>query len=412
MTQSGPEADPLKRSHSVPADGDTEDRARHRNRAAQTRLVRAGELSRGGQQPIAPPLVRASTLLYDHAADMRTPGAVRYTYGLRSTPTIEALTSAISDLENAAGAVLLPSGAGAVSLALMTVARPGATVFMPDNVYDPTRSFSEFMLKRMDMNTVYYLPLDTAALADQVDDDTVAIFIEAPGSGTFEFPDIPAIIEIARSVDAATIMDNTWASPLIYRPLDHGIDMSVLAGTKYLGGHSDLLIGSVAANRAWWPRLRRTHWVFGNQAGTEEMWLTLRGLRTMNMRIDRHEESALAVARWLDARPEVERVLHPALPSCPGHDNWKRIFGRSTGLFAFEYRGDRDGAERFADALQLFGLGFSWGGYASVAVVVDIDKRRNVDEWAGKPIVRLYVGLEDVDDLIADLDQAFAKAAG
>ncbi len=425
MARSGPETDPPNRNQAQSAkagldkgDRQTEsakagqgERDRRAGRSPQTRLVRGGELSRGGQSPIPPPIVRASTLLYDHAADMRTPGSVRYTYGLRATPTIDALTTAVSDLENAAGTVLLPSGAGAVSIAMMTVAQTGQTVFLPDNVYEPTRTFSDSVLARIGMDVHYYAPLDTAALAESVGEDTAAIFIEAPGSGTFEFPDIPAIVDIARSVGAATIMDNTWATPLIYKPLDHGIDLSVQAGTKYLGGHSDLLIGMIAANRAWWPRLRRTHWSFGNQAGTEEIWLTLRGMRTASLRLDRHEKSALEVAGWLAGRPEVANILHPAFPSCPGHDNWKRIFGRATGLFAFEFDGDRDQAERFADALQLVGLGFSWGGYASLAVIVDIDNRRTVHQWTGRPIVRLFVGLEDVADIIADLDQAFAKSA-
>ncbi len=413
MANSGPTNGGDRTPNSTPSSKISDDTAAGPPMAPLTRLVRSGRSTAtkvGGQNPIGPPLVRASTLLYDNAADMRTPGSQRYTYGLRNTPTIEALTDAITDLENAAGSVLLPSGASAVSTALMTIAKPGTTVFVPDNVYDPTRSFCDSVLARFGMDTIYYAPMATQALADQVNEDTAAIIIEAPGSGTFETPDIPAIVELAHSVGAATIMDNTWATPLIYKPLDHGFDMSIQAGTKYLAGHSDLLIGTIAANRAWWPRLRRTHWSFGNQAGTEEIWLTLRGMRTMALRLAQHEKSALEVANWLEGRPEVARILHPAFASCAGHENWKNIFGRSTGLFAFEYRGDHDQAERFLNALNLFGLGFSWGGYASLALVVDIDKHRSEEKWAGGPILRLHIGLEEVSDLIADIDQAFAAA--
>lgn len=359
---------------------------------------------------VNPPVVRASTVLFPDSGTMESRRGTRYSYGLTNTPTIEALNKALSALDRAAGTVLVPSGLAAVTLAILVAVRPGAVILVPDNVYGPTRRFCDESLPALGATARYYDPLVGAGIAEMMEGVT-GLFIEAPGSLTFEMPDIPAFVEAARRAGVTTMMDNTWATPLLYRPLDHGIDIALYAGTKYLGGHSDLLIGSVSANAATFPALNRLHRNLGIQAGPDEIWLALRGLRTMAVRLDRHEAQALEIARWLASRPEVKRVLHPALPDDPGHAIWKRDFGRSTGLFSFVLDGSHEHAGRFLDALQLFGLGYSWGGFESLIMPAAIDHLRTAWPWQGGPLVRLHCGLADASDLIADLDEGFAAMA-
>lgn len=373
-----------------------------------TRLAHAGHDPRSFHGFVNPPVVRASTVLFGSADEMLGRASTRYSYGLTNTPTIEALVTAIDELEGAAGTVLVPSGLAAVTIAILTAVTPGQTILVPDNVYWPTRRFCDGTLRRMGVETVYYDPLESAGISDLVDERTTAIFIEAPGSQTFEMPDIPAIVRAAKAVGAATMMDNTWATPLLYRPLENDIDFSIQAGTKYYGGHSDLLIGSVSANETWWRPLARTHRDLGLQAGTEEIYLTLRGMRTMGVRLERHAQSAMTLAHWLEGRDEVDRVLHPALPGDPGHAIWKRDFDGASGLFGFVLNGTSNQAGQFLDALELFGLGYSWGGFESLAVLAELDGRRTAKPWSGGPVIRLQVGLEDPEDLIEDLERAFA----
>jgi cysteine-S-conjugate beta-lyase len=359
---------------------------------------------------VNPPLVRASTVLFENVDAMLDRSKARYSYGLTSTPTIEALVDALTALEAAAGTVLVPSGLSAVTTAILTAVRPGTRILVPDNVYAPTRRFCDESLPQFGVETIYYDPATGGGIAGLLGSAS-ALFLEAPGSHTFEMPDLPALVGAARAAGVVTMLDNTWATPLIYRPLEHGIDLSISAGTKYQAGHSDLLIGSVSANAATWPALKRLHKNLGIQAGTEEIWLTLRGLRTMSVRLERHERSALEVARWLKARPEVARILHPAFPDDPGHAIWKRDFGRSTGLFGFVLHGEERQAKAFLDALRLIGLGYSWGGFESLAVPGELAHSRSVRPWTEGPVIRLHVGLEDVADLVADLERGFAAMA-
>ena len=372
-----------------------------------TTLSHAGLSPRAFHGFVNPPIVRASTVLFDSVEAMQSRTGQRFSYGLTNTPTIEALVEACNALDGAAGTVLVPSGLAAVTTAILAAIRPGARLLVPDNVYGPTRRFCDESLPAFGVETVYYDPLIGTGI-EALLDGASALFMEAPGSHTFEMPDLPALVAAAQAAGVTTMLDNTWATPLIFRPLDHGIDMAIYAGTKYQAGHSDLLIGSISANEATWPALKRLHRNLGIQAGTEEIWLTLRGIRTMGVRIDRHERSALEVAHWLEGRPEVARVLHPALPSDPGHAIWKRDFGRSTGLFGFVLRGDLGQAKAFLNALELIGLGFSWGGFESLAVLGELDENRTVRRWSEGPVVRLHVGLEDVSDLLADLERGFA----
>jgi cystathionine beta-lyase len=247
-----------------------------------------------------------------------------------------------------------------------------------------------------------------AGIAELIGERTRAVFLESPGSLTMEVQDVPAICAAAKARGAVTLLDNTWATPFFFPALKAGVDITILAGTKYVGGHSDLMLGTATAGPDWYPRLERTSWDLGQSVGPDDAWLASRGLRTMAVRLRRHEESALAVALWLKEQPQVARVLHPALPDCPGHEAWKRDFGGSTGLFSFVLNGGDDAARvRFIEALELFGIGYSWGGFESLVVPADPERIRTATRWQAEgPLVRLHVGLEDADDLIADLEQA------
>lgn len=374
-------------------------------------------LVRGGRDPeltgpfVSPPLVRASTVLFENTAQLCGRADARFSYGLTNTPTIEALASAINDLEDAHGTVLVNSGLAAVSIAIMAAVRAGDQILVPDNVYGPTRRFCDKTLAKFGVTTTYYDPLIGAGIEKLFSDQVGAILMEAPGSHTFEMPDVAAIVNVAKKVGATTMIDNTWASPLFFKPVPFGIDYSIQAGTKYLAGHSDALIGSISTNQAHWEDLRTTHQNFGVQGGTEEMFLTLRGMRTMAIRMERQEENALTIARWLQEQPEVERVLHPALPDDPGHAIWKELIGRSSGLFAFILKDMNDeAAAAMLDHFDIFGLGYSWGGFESLAVLSQVKHIRSATRWTDAPTIRLSIGLEHPDDLIADLRAGLDRA--
>jgi len=382
----------------------------------ETRLVTAGRDTDAQHGFVNPPVFHASTVLYPTAADQVAHRA-RYQYGRRGTPTSEALENALGALEgdHCAGVALLPSGLAAIATALMTVAGAGDHVLVTDSVYRPTRSFCDGVLRRMGVETTYYDPLIGADIAALFRPNTRAVFVEAPGSQSFEMQDVPAIAKVTHEKGAVVLMDNTWATPLYFRALDKGVDLSIQAGTKYIGGHSDLMFGYVAANAALLAKLKDTVTALGLCVGPDDMYLALRGLRTLAVRLRRHFESGLAVARWLARRPEVARVLHPALESDPGHAIWKRDFTGACGLFSVVLRpASQSAVFAFMDALTLFGLGYSWGGYESLVISFDCTDYRTATRWApGGPTLRFHVGLEDPDDLIADLDNAFAamKAA-
>jgi cystathionine beta-lyase len=363
---------------------------------------------------VNPPVYHASTVLYPTAADMVAHRA-RYQYGRRGTPTSEALEDALRALEgpNCAGVSLLPSGAAAVSTALLSVLSSGDHLLIPDSVYRPTRNFADTILKRFGVETTYYDPLIGPGIAALFKPNTRAVFVEAPGSQTFEMQDVPAIANVAHERDAVVLMDNTWATPLYFRALDKGVDLSIQAGTKYIGGHSDLMLGTVSANAATWPKLRDTVLTAGLCVGPDDMYLGLRGLRTLSVRLQRHQQSALDIARWLQQRPEVLRVLHPGLHADPGHAIWKRDFLGSSGLFSVILKPVSQAAVyAFLDSLRLFGMGFSWGGYESLVILFDCTAYRTATRWApGGPALRFHVGLEDVGDLKADLERGFAALA-
>ncbi len=359
---------------------------------------------------VNPPVWRASTILYDDVAALRagvrTNEDGRLFYGRRGTPTQWSLADALTGMEpEAAGTMLYPSGVSATAMALLSVLNPGDELLMADSAYDPTRGFCEGFLKRFGVSTRYYDPLTGSGIEALLGDRTRAIFLESPGSLTFEVQDVPAIVAVAKAHDLVTLIDNTWATSLLFPALSFGVDLSILACTKYIVGHSDVMAGSVTANAAHFPALRKTSQQLGQVMSPDDAWLAARGLRTLDVRMERHQASALKIAHWLEEQPEVARVLHPALPGCPGHELWKRDFRGSSGLFSFVLKGGDD-ASRTAliDGLAHFGIGYSWGGYESLALPVDPQKYRTATRWEAEgPVVRLQIGLEDVDDLIEDL---------
>ena len=379
-----------------------------------TGLVQGGRRKEWTTGIVNPPVWRASTILFDDVEAMREAGAGRFGtlhYGRSGTPTQWALAEALTELEpGAAGTRLFPSGVAAISIALMTVLRPGDELLMVDSTYAPTRAFCDGVLARQDITTRYYDPLIGAGIADLIGEKTRAIFLESPGSLTFEVQDVPAICAVARERGIATLLDNTWATPLLFPAIAAGVDLTILSCTKYVVGHSDVMLGSVTTNEAHWKALEQTSRAFGQHVSPDDAWLAARGLRTMGVRLRQHEESGLKVARWLGDQPQVARVLHPALPGCPGHEHWTRDFKGASGLFSFILKGGDEAARaRLIDGLDHFGIGYSWGGYESLALPVDPEKLRTataVDQEG--PMVRLHIGLEDPDDLIADLARGLA----
>jgi cystathionine beta-lyase len=301
----------------------------------------------------------------------------------------------------------------AIATALIAVLRSGDHLLVTDSAYRPTRVFCDTTLSRLGIATTYYDPLIGSNIAGLLRPNTRAVFVEAPGSQSFEMPDIPAIAAVAHAHGAIMLMDNTWATPLFFRAFDKGIDLSIQAGTKYIGGHSDLMLGTVSANSQTWPGIKDTVQTLGLCVGPDDIYLGLRGLRTLAVRLGRHQQSGLKVARWLLGRPEVSRILNPALEGDPGHAIWRRDFIGASGLFSVVLKPVPDAAvSAFLNALALFGMGYSWGGYESLIILFDCSSYRTATRWApGGPALRLHIGLENADDLIADLEQAFAVMA-
>ncbi len=376
----------------------------------RTRVVLAGRDPADQHGFINMPAYRGSTVLYPTMDDLLHRRG-RFAYGTRGTPTTEALESAWSDISGATGTVLVPSGLAACALALMSCLKAGDHLLVTDSVYSPTRNFCNTILKRFGVETTYYDPLIGAGIAQLMRPNTKVVFAEAPGSQTFEMQDIPALAEAAHARGAALLMDNTWATPFFFPPHERGVDIAIEAGTKYLGGHSDLLLGLVSANPEYWPRLRETFDAMAICTGPEDVFLALRGLRTMRLRLGEQEGAALDVARWLETRPEVKKVLHPALPSFEGHTIWKRDFLGASGLFSVVLQpAPQNALAAMLDGLKLFGMGYSWGGFESLIVPFDCKNYRTATTFdPGGPCLRLQIGLEDVEDLKADLDAGLAR---
>jgi cysteine-S-conjugate beta-lyase len=387
--------------------------------ARHARLDLTTKMMLGGRNPdeqfgfVNTPIYRGSTVLKPTVAALNDRHHARFIYGTMGSPTTEALEKAWTELAGAAGTVLVPSGLAAVTIAFMAFLKAGDHFLVPDSVYRPARNFCDTVLKRMGVETTYYDPLIGKDIARLMRPNTVAIHTEAPGSQSFEMQDIPAIAEVAHAHGAIVLMDNTWATPLLFPPHERGVDVAIEAGTKYLGGHSDVLLGMISANQRCWKRLRDTFTAFGCCPSPEDVWLGLRGLRTMELRLRTQEKKTLEMARWLQKRPEVLRVLHPALPDDPGHAIWTRDFKGSSSLFSIILRPvPHKAVEAILNNMSLFGLGFSWGGYESLAVPFDCSEYRTATQFdPGGPCIRLQIGLESNKDLKADLAAGFRRLA-
>jgi cysteine-S-conjugate beta-lyase len=377
----------------------------------ETSLVTAGRDTKAQKGFVNPPIVRGSTVLYPTAGDLHAHRG-EFHYGRHGTPTTTALQATLMALEGpqCAGVGLAPSGLAAISTTLLAVLKAGDHLLVCDNVYRPTRSFCDGLLTRFGVEVSYYDPLIGTGIASLFKPNTRAVLIEAPGSQSFEMPDLPAIAAVAHRHGALVIDDNTWATPLYHRSLELGVDISMQAATKYIGGHSDIMFGTISANATAWPIISEAIRLLGVCVGPDDVFLALRGTRTLAVRLAQHYRSGLEMARWLAGRPEVVRVLHPALETDPGHAIWKRDFSGASGLFSIVLKPKPQAAvDALLDSLALFGMGYSWGGFESLAIPFDCAAYRTATRWAPEgPAVRLHIGLENVDDLKTDLERGFA----
>lgn len=381
-----------------------------------TRIVHAGRARKWAGYSVNVPVVRASTVVFDSMAEMKH--AVRHRgehvpyYGRRGTQTHFAFSDAVCALEGGAGCALYPSGAAAISGALLAFLKTGDHLLMVDAAYEPTRALCDKVLKPLGIETTYYDPLIGAGIAELIRPNTRVIYLESPCSLTMEVQDVPAICAVAQAHNIVTILDNTWASPILCQPFAMGVDISIQAATKYICGHSDVMLGTASANARHWPQLREHSYLLGYCASADDVYLAARGLRTLGVRLAQHERNTLQVVEWLAQRPEVAAILHPALPQHPGHAVFKRDFSGSNGLFSFVLKqGDLAAVTAFVEGMQHFKMGFSWGGYESLVLAnLDIQALRSVTKWPYQgPLIRLHIGLEDPADLIADLATAFDR---
>lgn len=382
----------------------------------RTRLAQRGRRARAQPGTVNLPVTRASTVTFPSLAEMESvqrrfeADEVVPTYGIVNMPLRAAFEELMVEIEGGHRAVTLPSGLAAVAVALMACVKSGDHVLVTDSCYGPTRRFCQRTLARYGVETTFYDPAIGAGIAELMKPNTRVVYLESPGSLTFEVQDFPAIARVARERGAAVLHDNTWATGVFFRSFDHGADLVIQAATKYPGGHSDVLLGAVVASEAWWPRLRDMSRDFGQTAGPDDLFLAIRGIRTLETRLRQHERSALHVAQWLRTQPGVKRVLHPALPDDPGHALWKRDFLGATGLFGVELAPcGREKLAAFVQGLDCFAIGYSWGGYESLIVPAHVERMRTARPWTGGPLVRLHIGLEDPEDLCADLGRGLER---
>ncbi len=379
----------------------------------KTKLIHSDATVPEGFHALATPVYRGSTVVFEHAAqasDRWNQLEIGYTYGLYGTPTTLELAAKICELEKGFRTFITPGGQAAISLIHLALLKAGDHVLLPESIYGPNRMFSNGVLRRFGVEVSYYPPGAGAGIRSEFKPNTRLVWCESPGSITMEVQDLPAIAQAAHEQGALAVLDNTWAAGIYLDAFALGMDVTMQALTKYVGGHSDLLLGSVTVrDEKIYERLGETHQVLGCAASPDDCSLALRGLKTMAVRLKAAEQNALALAQWLSARPEVETVLHPALPSCPGHELWKRDFTGSSGLFSvvFKPRYGKEQVLAFIDALRLFKIGYSWGGVTSLVMTYDLQSPKR--PAYGSRLVRLYTGLEAIEDLLADVEQALAR---
>jgi cystathionine beta-lyase len=385
---------------------------RTRKQQDLTRLVHAGREPARQHGFVNTPIYRGSTVIFPTLAALEANDQA-FTYGRLGTPTVRALEEAIAELEGGHRTLMTPSGLSAIATSLLAFLAAGDELLMVDSVYRPARRFCDNVLARLGVTVTYYDPLIGAGIDKLITKKTKVVFTESPGSQTFEVQDIPAIAKAAHAAGAVVILDNTWATPLYFKPFAHGADVSIQAATKYIGGHADIMLGAVTMSERTAAAIAKTHEDLGLCVGPEDVYLGLRGLRSLGVRLERHQRSGLELARWLAERPEVARVIHPGLPGDAGHPLWTRDFTGASGLFSIVLKPvPRAKLAAMVDGLSLFGMGYSWGGFESLILPFDPSAYRTATKWQAEgPALRLHAGLEDVDDLKADLEAGFARLA-
>ncbi|CAG9000851.1 MAG: Cystathionine beta-lyase MetC [Candidatus Celerinatantimonas neptuna] len=385
-----------------------------------TKIIATGRKKEWTHGAVNPVVARASTVVFESVGEMKKATAQRHNktlfYGRRGTSTAFAFQEAMNELEGGVGCALYPSGTAAISGALLSFLQSGDHLLMVDNAYEPTRDLCDKLLSRYGIETTYYDPLIGADIEALIRPNTKVIYLESPGSVTMEVQDIPAISRIAKAHGIMTMLDNTWASPINLQPFDLGVDVSIQAATKYIVGHSDVMLGTATTTAEYWDQLRENSYLLGQCTSPDDLYLALRGVRTLGVRMRQHQKNALEVAHWLSQRSDVDHVRHPALPDCPGHEFFERDFAGSNGLFSFVLKsGNREGLEAMLDGMTHFKIGFSWGGYESLILghtPEQVARLRSATQWQARgPLIRLHIGLEDVSDLIEDLDKGLARLA-
>ena len=381
-----------------------------------TQFVNAGRKSKWTRGVVNPPVERASTVVFNSVKEMKhatvNRGEQVLFYGRRGTSTSFAFQDAMTELEGGAGCAIYPSGTAAITNAILSFVKTGDHILMVDTAYEPTRGFCDKILKNIGVETTYYDPLIGKDIKKLIKANTRIIFLESPGSITMEVQDVPGIAEIAHQHNCIVMLDNTWAAGINFDPFKHGVDISVQAATKYIVGHSDVMLGTATAVEKYWPQLRENSYIMGQCTSPDDLYLALRGIRTLGVRLRQHQESAIKIANWLSQRPEVDTVLHPAFESCPGHEFFERDFKGSNGLFSFVLnRGNQEALTALLDGMTHFKMGYSWGGFESLILgISSVQSMRSVTKWQYEfPLIRLHVGLEDVDDLINDLTEGFER---
>jgi cystathionine beta-lyase len=381
-----------------------------------TKIVNAGRSEKWTNGVVNPPVTRASTVVFNSVAEMNNALINRHNqtmvYGRRGTNTSFAFSDAMIDLEGGAGCALYPSGTAAITNAILAFVKQGDHILMVDSAYEPTRDYCDKILAKMGVATTYYDPMIGANIEALIKDNTRIVFLESPGSLTMEVQDVPAISAIAHKHDCIVMLDNTWGAGINFKPFNYGVDVSVQAATKYIVGHSDVMLGTATAIDKYWPQLRDYSYLMGQCTSPDDLYLALRGIRTLGVRLKQHQQSAIKVAQWLSSRSEVGKILHPAFESCPGHEFFKRDFEGSNGLFSFTLNcGDQLSLTAFLDGLNHFKMGYSWGGFESLILgISNINNIRTVTTFDCQyPLIRLHIGLEDVNDLIEDLSRAFDR---